>query len=256
MKPNTHLPTRPTLFIADVHLQPDATHPINQAFHHFLQTTARQAAAVYILGDCFEMWVGDDVGLVSYAASIAELNALTKSGVPVYMMYGNRDFLMRNAFWQATGAQFIKEPGLVKIGAVSVLIVHGDGLCTDDVEFQRMRKILRHPIVTWLFLCLPQKKRISIGEGMRAKSQKYNLNKAENIMDVNPQAVAALFALHPDVIHLIHGHTHRAAHHTIEQNDLTFHRWVLGDWRPKMQMVEIFNNEIHLKPWTNLSLEV
>lgn len=256
MKPILETSSKPTLLIADVHLQPDATHPINQAFHQFLQTTARQAAALYILGDCFEMWVGDDVGLQSYARSITELKALTDSGVLVYMMYGNRDFLMRQEFWQATGAEFISEPGLVKIGAVSALMVHGDGLCTDDVEFQRMRKILRHPIVTWLFLRLPQKKRISIGEGMRAKSQKYNLNKAENIMDVNPEAVANLFGLHPGVTHLIHGHTHRAAHHIIEQNGQTLHRWVLGDWRPEMQMIEILNDEIRLTPWSNLSVEI
>ncbi|BBP43826.1 UDP-2,3-diacylglucosamine hydrolase [Thiosulfativibrio zosterae] len=236
--------------IADIHLQPDDAHPINQAFHQFLTTHAQQAAALYILGDCFEMWVGDDVGCKVYGKTLSLFKELTAKGLPIYMMFGNRDFLMRQRFWQITGISHIKEPGLVKIGDFSALICHGDGLCTDDIEFQKMRKILRHPIITWLFLRLPQKKRISIGEGMRAKSQKYNLNKAENIMDVNQQAVEALFDAHPGVTHLIHGHTHRAAHHTYELNSQTFHRWVLGDWRPEMQYLKIQNGEASLHSWS------
>lgn len=249
MKPNPTPTNRPTLLIADIHLQPDDAHPINQAFHQFLATDAKQAAALYILGDCFEMWVGDDVGCEVYAKTLSLFKELTAGGLPIYMMFGNRDFLMRQRFWQSTGITQLKEPGLVRIGDFSAIILHGDALCTDDVEFQKMRKILRHPIVTWLFLCLPQKKRIAIGEGMRAKSQKYNLNKAENIMDVNQQAVEALFDAFPNVTHLIHGHTHRAAHHSFERNGQTFHRWVLGDWRPESQILVLNEEGLSLVPY-------
>ena len=249
MKPNTQESNKPTLFIADIHLQPDDAHPINQAFHQFLNTHAQQAAALYILGDCFEMWVGDDVGCKVYAKTLSLFKALTDNGLPIYMMFGNRDFLMRQRFWQTTGITPIKEPGLVKIGDFSAIILHGDALCTDDIEFQKMRKLLRHPIITWLFLRLPQKKRLAIGEGMRAKSQKYNLNKAENIMDVNQQSVEALFDAHPGITHLIHGHTHRAAHHTFKRNSQTFHRWVLGDWRPKTHILMLDDKGLSLVPF-------
>ena len=181
------------LFIADVHLQPDETHPINRAFHAFLNQETEQADSLYILGDLFEMWVGDDIGLKTYTSTISHLRRLTDQGLKIYLLFGNRDFLMRKTFWQATGIIPIREPKLLSFDDLDILVMHGDALCTDDKQYQKMRRLLRNPIVTWLFLKLPQKKRIQIGENMRAKSIKYSANKAQNIMDVNPQAVQALF---------------------------------------------------------------
>lgn len=228
-----------TLITADVHLQPDDQHPINQAFHQFLDTLAPKAEALYLLGDLFEMWVGDDVGIPQYQPIIDKLKRLTDAGLPIYLMYGNRDFLMRNAFWQATGIQWLQEPAKVNLHGCPALLMHGDALCTEDKAFQRARLLLRNPLVTWLFLKLPQQKRIRIGENMRAKSQKHNLNKAENIMDVSQSAVDALMARYPEVQDLIHGHTHRPALHQTERNGVIQNRWVLGDWRPQVQLLRI-----------------
>lgn len=228
-----------TLITADVHLQPDDQHPINQAFYHFLETDALKADALYIIGDLFEMWVGDDVGIPLYQTVIQKFKRLTQQGLPIYLIFGNRDFLMRKHFWQATGIQFLSEPALINLYGISILLMHGDALCTDDKAFQRARWLLRNPVVTWLFLQLPQQKRIQIGESMRAKSQKYNLNKAENIMDVNQKAVERILQRYPKTHHLVHGHTHRPNQHCFTLQDNQYHRWVLGDWRPETNILKI-----------------
>ena len=248
-----------TLCIADVHLQPDHHHPINQAFRAFLQNEAHQAEALYILGDLFEMWVGDDMGLQTYAPEIAAIRQLTESGTAVYIQFGNRDFLMRKAFWQATGAIYLKQPKVIEIFQQHYLMLHGDSLCTDDKAYQKMRLLLRNPLVTWAFLRLAPHKRQAIGEKMRANSQKYNLNKAENIMDVSEEAVQKLLKQYPNATGIIHGHTHRPAHHTHQIDNQTYHRWVLGDWRlndgnanptVQMQMLELHPNTLpELHKW-------
>ena len=254
-----------TLCIADVHLQPDPQHPINQAFRAFLQKEARQAEALYILGDLFEMWVGDDIGLQTYASEITAIRQLTDSGTAVFIQFGNRDFLMRKAFWQATGAVYLKQPKVIEIYQQDYLMLHGDSLCTEDKAYQRMRLLLRNPLVTWAFLKLPPHKRQAIGEKMRANSQKYNLNKAENIMDVSAEAVQKLLKKYPKVTGIIHGHTHRPAYHQHSVQDKTYHRWVLGDWRVKpdeqkqtvhMQMLKLQPNEFpKLQTWQFESLK-
>jgi UDP-2,3-diacylglucosamine hydrolase len=220
-----------TLFVADIHLQPEPDHPINQAFEKFLIDEAPKAEALYILGDLFEMWVGDDIGLEQYASIISKLKFLTDNGLPIYCQYGNRDFLMRESFWQATGIQFLVEPSQVTLYQHTYLIMHGDSLCTDDKSYQRMRSILRNAVVQWLFLNLGRKRRLAIGQKMRQGSAQQSQNKPQAIMDVNTQAVCDLFKQYPNVEHLIHGHTHRPAHHKIESGQQTLHRWVLGDWQ-------------------------
>lgn len=237
------MPLAFSLFISDIHLQPDPNHPINQAFRQFLAQEAIQAEHLYILGDLFEMWVGDDVGLPTYATEIQAIRQLVDKGVPVSILFGNRDFLMRKAFWTATGANYLKQPACIQVANQKIIVLHGDSLCTDDKQYQRMRLLLRNPIVTWLFLKLPAKRRIAIGEKMRANSQKYNLNKAENIMDVAEEAVKKLFARHPQANHMIHGHTHRPAHHTYNISGQTKHRWVLGDWRPETYYLKVTENQ-------------
>lgn len=237
-----------TLCIADIHLQPDPQHPINRAFRAFLQQEATRANALYILGDLFEMWVGDDIGLVTYAEEIAALKQLTDSGVAVYIQFGNRDFLMRKAFWQATGAHNLKQPQMLEIYHQHYLMLHGDSLCTKDKAYQRMRLLLRNPLVTWLFLRFPAEKRLKIGETMRANSQKHNLNKAENIMDVSESAVQQLLQKHPQATGIIHGHTHRPAHHEYTLNGKPSHRWVLGDWRVANQVVTMQMLQLSQRP--------
>lgn len=243
-----------TLFIADVHLQPEASHPLNQAFLTFLKTEAPKAEALYILGDLFEMWVGDDVGLTQYRDVISALKDLNEQGVNLYLQFGNRDFLMRRRFWEASGIQPLKEPQALTLYGHKLLLMHGDALCTDDKDYQKMRRILRHPLVMWLFLRLPQHKRLQIGQNMREKSKRFSANKAENIMDVNAAAVEALFARYPQAKHLIHGHTHRPAHHRLEINGQGKHRWVLGDWQaeaPHSRIVKVSTDGIALLPFSS-----
>lgn len=242
-----------SLFIADVHLQPDATHPLNRAFLGFLQTEAAQAEALYILGDLFEMWVGDDIGLTQYAEIVDALKRLHNQGVKLHLQFGNRDFLMRRRFWQASGIQPLKQPDTLTLYGHHLLLLHGDSLCTDDKAYQKMRRILRNPLVMWLFLRLPKQKRLQIGLNMREKSRRFSANKAENIMDVNLSAVRALFAEHPQTRHLIHGHTHRPAHHILESNGEHKHRWVLGDWHtqaPHSQILKVSKDGIALLPFS------
>ncbi|MDG4812373.1 UDP-2,3-diacylglucosamine diphosphatase [Hydrogenovibrio sp. 3SP14C1] len=228
-----------TLFTADIHLHPDDTHPTNQAFYQFLESEVPKAEALYILGDLFEMWVGDDIGIEAYSTVINLFKKLTDNGTPIYLLYGNRDFLMRREFWQASGIQFLKEPTVITLYNQTLLLLHGDALCTDDKAFQRMRKILRNPIIMWLFLRLPKKKRLQIGDSMRRSSQQHTQQKSESIMDVNAQAVEQLMRQHPNCDHLIHGHTHRPAHHPFIVNQQQKHRWVLGDWRPETQVLKL-----------------
>jgi len=233
-------PSSYTLFVSDVHLQPEDEHPINQAFYHFLEHDAHQAEALYLVGDIFEMWVGDDIGLKTYATAVAKLKQLTQQGLPIFYLFGNRDFLMRRAFWQATGIKPLKEPALIHCYGLEILLVHGDSLCTDDVEFQKMRRILRHPWVTWSFLhLLPKSKRLATGNKMRAQSKQYNQNKPENIMDINQTSLENLMQHYPNCQQIIHGHTHRPAHHSFTLNGQLKHRWVLGDWRPDAQILKL-----------------
>ncbi|RUM92139.1 MAG: UDP-2,3-diacylglucosamine diphosphatase [Thiomicrospira sp.] len=233
-----------TLFTADIHLHPNDAHPINQAFYQFLEFEAPKADALYILGDLFEMWVGDDIGLEAYTTVIALFKKLTTNGTPIYLLYGNRDFLMRRAFWEATGIQHLKEPATVSIYNQTLLLLHGDVLCTDDKAFQRMRKILRNPVIMWLFLRLPKKKRLQIGDSMRRNSQRHTQHKSEMIMDVNAKEIEHLMVKHPRCDHLIHGHTHRPAHHPFVVQNKQKHRWVLGDWRPETQVLKISSSGI------------
>lgn len=228
-----------TLFTADIHLHPDDSHPINQAFYQFLEDEVPKADALYILGDLFEMWVGDDIGIEAYATVIGIFKKLTDNGTPIYMLYGNRDFLMRRKFWQASGIQILKEPTIVTLYNQTLLLLHGDALCTDDKAFQRMRNILRNPIIMWLFLRLPKKKRLQIGDSMRRSSQQHTRQKSDTIMDVNPEAIQQLLHQYPQCDHLIHGHTHRPAHHPLIINHQQKHRWVLSDWRPQTQVLKV-----------------
>ncbi|NPA71273.1 MAG: UDP-2,3-diacylglucosamine diphosphatase [Gammaproteobacteria bacterium] len=242
-----------TLVIADIHLQPEADHPINLAFKQFLVEQAPKAEALYILGDLFEMWVGDDIGALQYSAAIQQLNALTDSGTPVYIQFGNRDFLMRKKFWQATGATYLKEPYPVTLYGTPYLMLHGDALCTDDKAYQRLRRVFRSKLFAFIFLGLCHRRRLAIGNKMRQSSQKHSQNKSSEIMDVNASAVLKDFSRFPEVQHMIHGHTHRPAHHIIQQSDSNnihtkpvLNRWVLGDWRPDAQIIKISHTGIEL----------
>ncbi|KUJ72956.1 UDP-2,3-diacylglucosamine diphosphatase [Thiomicrospira sp. WB1] len=223
-----------TRFVADVHLLPEveAVPEVNATFHHFLDDCLTQSVdQLYILGDLFEMWVGDDIGLQDYAQSIAKFRALTQSGIEVNLIEGNRDFLMRHDFYHATGITRLTPPYRLNLNGEQWLLLHGDELCTSDHGYQRMRRILRHPWVMGAFLRLPAQTRQRIGRKMRDQSQKFGGRKAQNITDVNDSALQALMQAYPDTQRILHGHTHRPG--------VYGKRWVLGDWRPQAWWVEV-----------------
>jgi UDP-2,3-diacylglucosamine hydrolase len=216
------------LLLSDLHL-PNEPSPLREGFLRFLAGPARQAEAVYILGDLFEYWVGDDVGVDDYAAEISALRALTASGVAVYFIAGNRDFLVGRGFAKATGVQLLGDPLVVELGGVKTLLSHGDLLCTDDKSYQRWRRFSHNRVAQWLFMRLPKSRRHAIAGGLRHKSGADKRNKPSAIMDVNEAAVVAAMKRY-GVTRLIHGHTHRPADHLLRVGVDRATRLVLADW--------------------------
>lgn len=216
------------LLLSDLHL-PNEPSPLREGFLHFLRGPARAAQAVYILGDLFEYWVGDDVGCVDYATEVAALRELTAAGVPVYFIAGNRDFLVGKTFARATGVQILGDPVLVELGGVPTLLSHGDLLCSDDKRYQRWRRFSHNRIAQWLFLRLPKARRHAIAGGLRHQSGAEKRNKPSAIMDVNEKTVQATMRRY-GVTRLIHGHTHRPADHLLRVGLDRVARLVLADW--------------------------
>ncbi|HEX22856.1 MAG TPA: UDP-2,3-diacylglucosamine diphosphatase [Chromatiales bacterium] len=217
-----------TLFISDLHLSAERPHLIKQ-FVALMQGEARKAEALYILGDLFEAWLGDDAVLPDMTAPIEALKALTESGVPVYVMAGNRDFLMGEGFEAMTGAKLIDDPVVIDLYGTPTLLMHGDTLCTDDVTYQQVRARVRDPAWIAAALAMSIEERIKTAQEMRAQSQAHTQSTAEEIMDVNADAVMEALHRH-GVTRLIHGHTHRPAVHILQVNGQPATRIVLDDW--------------------------
>ena len=218
-----------TLFISDLHLAPERPAIIG-LFLKFLQTRAVHAEALYILGDLFEYWIGDDAGRAPEVQPLtAALRALTQSGVPVYVMHGNRDFLLGQEFESVTGCKLLPDPSIIDLYGERVLLMHGDTLCTDDVDYLKFRAMVRNP--QWIagFLAKSIPERLAMVREVREISKTAMAAKKPEIMDVNADAVAAAFRAH-GVRHLIHGHTHRPAQHVLQVDGQEVRRTVLGDW--------------------------
>jgi UDP-2,3-diacylglucosamine hydrolase len=216
----------PTLFISDLHLTEERPET-NERFISFLEDTARGAHALYILGDFFEYWLGDDDLGEPFNAVIAGL--LRNLTIPLYFMHGNRDFLIGEHFCAATGAQLLADPTVVEIEGEKTLLMHGDTLCTDDVEYQAFRRKARDPAFQAAFLAksLPER-RVAVAQ-MREKSKEVVGGKPADIMDVNEGAVRQALERH-GVRRLIHGHTHRPGRHKLDVAGVPCERWVLPDW--------------------------
>ena len=212
------------LFISDLHLSPQRP-DLTRAFCHFLNTKARHAEHLYILGDLVEAWIGDDDPSPLARELVSALATLTANGTGLYFQHGNRDFLIGKRFAKETGAVLLGEYHRIATTNGNLLICHGDTLCTDDHAYQRFRRRIRHPITRWCLRHLPLSKRQQIARDWREKSQLANSNKAANIMDVNPQSVDDIMTSF-QVSTLLHGHTHRPATHDVTRGK----RVVLGDW--------------------------
>ncbi len=219
------------LFISDLHL--DAARPdITSQFLDFLAREARQARALYILGDLFEAWIGDDDPDPDKRRVLSALRQLTAAGVPCYVMHGNRDFLLGSRFCADSGANLIDDGTVIDVHGRRVLLLHGDTLCTDDHAYQRLRRIVRNPIVKFVLRNLSLRQRQRLAEKMRAGSKAHidAMDKAAPyIMDVNAEAVTQAFRRHA-VDCMIHGHTHRPAIHELMVDGHPATRIVLGDW--------------------------
>ncbi len=215
-----------TLFIADLHLEPKRPITLHH-FKEFLANRVQQADALYILGDLFEVWLGDDQDEPTYQAI---QTALHNVKCPLFIMHGNRDFLLGTDFAQTTGCQLIKDHHVIDLYGTPTLLMHGDTLCTQDVDYQAFRQQVRHPEWQKQFLAQPLAQRRILAQQARAQSQAKTQSTAEYIMDVTPEAVISALETH-GVHQLIHGHTHRPAQHQLTINGQTAYRQVLGDWR-------------------------
>ena len=202
-----------TLFISDLHL--DRERPdIIQLFTRFLSTEVRETDALYILGDLFEYWIGDDQPVNGLEDCLKALETLTAGGIPVYFIHGNRDFLLGKSFSERTGLTLLPETSVIDLYGTTTLIMHGDTLCTDDEDYQNLRSIFRNPEWQKKFLGQPLEERIQEALELRARSMGAKQEKAESIMDVNQAAVEEAMRQY-GVTQLIHGHTHRPAIHDL-----------------------------------------
>ncbi len=233
-----------TLFIADLHLQIEEP-AITAGFLRFLQGEARHADALYILGDLFEAWIGDDDPNPLHREIAIAIKALVDSGVPCFFVHGNRDFLLGKRYARDCGMTLLAEETVLDLYGRNILIMHGDTLCTDDTGYLAFRAKVHNPWIQTLFLALPLFIRSRIAAKMRAGSKAANSSKSMTIMDVNPQAVASVMAKH-QVQWLIHGHTHRPYMHDLTVNDKPAHRVVLGAWHTEGSMIKVTPDGVEL----------
>ncbi|KXI30395.1 UDP-2,3-diacylglucosamine diphosphatase [Paraglaciecola hydrolytica] len=233
-----------TYFISDLHLsaqRPD----ISQCLFHFLTTQAVQAEALYVLGDLFEVWIGDDDNSEFNLSIAAAFKALANQGIPIYFIHGNRDFLIRQKFALQAGMTLLPEQCVIDLYGTPTLIMHGDELCTRDVVYQKFRRKARGWWWPRLMLSLPLALRRKIAENGRKTSKKNHAGLTMEIMDVSPEEVTKVMDRH-QVNQLIHGHTHKPAIHQLDVNGQAAKRIVLGDWYDQGSILKVSQEQIQL----------
>lgn len=226
-----------TLFISDLHLE-ESRPDITDAFLGFLQEKAHGVEKLYILGDFFEAWIGDDERTPLQEQIAAALRAVSESGTEIFLMHGNRDFLIGHDFCDRAGATLLDDPTVVDLYGTATLLMHGDSLCTADVEYQKFRANMRNPQWQQMILQRPLADRQQMARQLREISMAKNQGKAETIMDVTPEEVVKDMEAH-GVQRLIHGHTHRPAEHHLQANGQPAKRIVLGDWDTHVWWLEV-----------------
>jgi UDP-2,3-diacylglucosamine hydrolase len=236
---------RKTLLISDLHLDPSAP-GIARQFIDFLRGEARAARALYILGDLFEAWLGDDDPDPAVREVVCELRALRDAGVPTYFMHGNRDFLVGRRFAQETGSTLLEDGTVVALHGERVLLLHGDVLCTADTSYQRLRRILRNPVTLFVLRHLGLETRRKLGRKLRAGSQMHVGATAAEIMDVTPSEVMGAMR-RAGVTTMVHGHTHRPAIHALQLDGKPARRIVLGDWYTQGSVLEWRDDGVELR---------
>jgi len=236
-------------FISDLHLS-DTRPEVTQGFFRFLRETASQARALYILGDLFDAWVGDDDDSPLALAVQEALRGLSKTGTTLYVMRGNRDFLLGNAFATATGAQLLADPSLIDLAGRPTLLMHGDSLCTRDRAYMAFRGQMQSSDWQRAMLAKPLAERRELARQLRAQSQTMNSNKAADIMDVTPEEVHKVMHQH-GAQRLIHGHTHRPDRHRVilDAQGALGERIVLGDWHKLGWCLRAEGTHLNLESW-------
>ena len=238
------MPTAHTLFIADLHLAADRP-DITAAFLQFLSEKAIAADALYILGDLFEVWIGDD-NPEPLLDTVATALAALSQNVPIYFIHGNRDFVLRQQYANRAGMQLLPQQQVIDLYGTPTLIMHGDSLCTLDIAYQRFRKWWNQPWWQWLLLKTPLTFRQGIAAKARRKSAankaRYAAQQQVQIMDVTPEEVPKVMA-NAGVLKLIHGHTHRPAVHQVDVDGTPGERYVLGDWYSQSSYLKFISNQ-------------
>nr|WP_279290989.1 UDP-2,3-diacylglucosamine diphosphatase [Pseudomonas sp. S25] len=225
------------MLISDLHLQEERP-DITRAFLDLIAGRARDAKALYILGDFFEVWIGDDA-MSPFQRSICQaLRELSDSGTQIFLMHGNRDFMIGRAFCKAAGCTLLPDPSVVQLNGEPVLLMHGDSLCTRDEGYIRMRRYLRNPLTLFVLRNLPKSTRHKLARKLRNESRSQTRMKANDIVDVTPEEVPKIME-HFGVRTLIHGHTHRPAIHKLQIGDQAARRIVLGDWDKQGWAVQV-----------------
>ncbi|HWV15461.1 MAG TPA: UDP-2,3-diacylglucosamine diphosphatase [Cellvibrio sp.] len=237
-----------TLFIADLHLH--ETRPqITQAFFAFLHANKNTTEALYILGDFFDAWIGDDDDSPLCTAVAAELKQFGEDGAQVFLMHGNRDFLLGEKFAERAGATLLPESTLINLYGQPTLLLHGDELCIDDKDYMAFRQQVRSPQWQAQILSQPLAARRVLAAQLREKSQAMNSVKAEDIMDVAPAEVVRVMT-EAGIHRLIHGHTHRPARHALTLQGVAAERIVLGDWHHQAWALVTTEDGLDLVSWT------
>jgi len=236
------------LFISDLHLSEERPEA-NERFFSFMEAEAAAAGALYVLGDLFEYWIGDDDLDDPFNAVLAGFfRRLAATGTRVHLMHGNRDFLLAQGFCRATGADLIPDPALVALDGENVLLMHGDTLCTDDLDYQNWRRTARSSAWQAEFLGKSVGERRRAVRGLREKSKEVIQAKPAEIMDVNEETVREAFRRH-GVRQLVHGHTHRPGQHRLVVDGEERSRWVLPDWYGRGGYLEIKDGKPRLVRW-------
>lgn len=236
-----------TLFISDLHLH-ESRPQITRAFFHFLQTQAVHAEALYILGDFFDAWIGDDDDTELPLQVANALQQFRQGGVKIYFMHGNRDFLLGESYANKAGMSLLADNTIIDLYGTATLLLHGDTLCTDDKDYQQFRAMVRSPEWQQQVLAQPIAARRTLAAQLRDKSQSMNSMKAADIMDVTPAEVVKQME-QAQVQLMIHGHTHRPARHPLIIDGKPAERIVLGDWHDSGWCIKADNKSIDLISW-------
>lgn len=232
-----------TIFISDLHLGPN--HPeLIELTVNFLKTQTQDIDTLYILGDLFNTWLGDDIVPIEFESLIEQLLQLHQTGIKTYLMVGNRDFMVGQKFAQRCGCELITDPLIIDLYGTKTLLMHGDSLCIDDISYQRYRRWTRIKLLQWCFLKLSASYRQGISDKIKQKSRQQKQYKSAMIMDVNQSEVVRVMQKY-DVQLLIHGHTHRPAIHIINAEKKTF-RVVLGDWDNAISFLRCDDQQVQL----------